>query len=212
MKDLPKTWVFSEKTNKKKTKLLLLWWTKNLIKHKSLNQQINKVLVTRMETTEKNFPVKYLAISTRLEQNKSSFYMLNFSVKFNSQDIISARPRLPQARVKLWWVCGCRSQLRLNAGKSPSAKFSISQVSSFLSWSMFRSNRPEADVSWVFSVFRMKSLLSEFWKALLVPCLDEPVIDLTAISTRGTTTLPLPSKLNHACDFRQSWLHYPPFF
>ena len=60
---------------------------------------------------------------------------------------------------------------------------------------MFRSNRLEADLSGVFSLFPMKSLLSGFWIVLLGPCPDELVIGLTAISTRGKTALSISAKV-----------------
>ena len=59
---------------------------------------------------------------------------------------------------------------------------------------MFTSNRLEADMGGEFSVFSVKSLLPRFWSALLGPCLDERVIDLTAISTRRITTLSIVVK------------------
>ena len=54
---------------------------------------------------------------------------------------------------------------------------------------MFKSNRLEADMSGVFSVFLVKSLRSGFWTTLFDPFPNLLVIDLTAFSTRGTTTL-----------------------
>ena len=60
---------------------------------------------------------------------------------------------------------------------------------------MFSSNRLKADLSGVLSVFPIESLLSWFWSALLVPCPDEAVIDLTANSTGGVTTLSIAVKI-----------------
>ena len=97
----------------------------------------------------------------------------------------------------MWWVCGCRSQLGFNTRNSPSSKFSALRVSSFLSWSMIKSTRPEADISGVFSVFLVfpeKRIWSGFWTTLFGPCPDDPAIDLTVISIIGITTLSIAVK------------------
>ena len=82
-------------------------------------------------------------------------------------------------------ACACLSQWGLNAGKSPSSNFSLfhESVSSFLTWSMCKSTRLEADIRWVFAVLPEKSLWSGFWTILFCHRPDESVIDLTAIST-----------------------------
>ena len=79
----------------------------------------------------------------------------------------------------------------------PQLKYSLRHIffASILSWSLFRSNRLKADLSGVFSLFPMQSLLSTFGTLLLVPCLDELVNDITAISTRGITTLSIAVKI-----------------
>ena len=50
-------------------------------------------------------------------------------------------------------------------------------------------------MSGVFSVFPVNTLRSGFWTTLLSPCTDGPVIDLTAILTRGITTLSIAVKI-----------------
>ena len=53
----------------------------------------------------------------------------------------------------------------------------------------------------LYFVFPVKSFLSGFWTTLSGLCPDEPVIDLTAISTRGLTILSIAVK--HA-----SYIHF----
>ena len=53
-------------------------------------------------------------------------------------------------------------------------------------------------------MFSIKSLLSGFRTVLMGPCLDQLVIDLTAISTRGIIHCPLQPKLELACTFHIS--------
>ena len=64
-----------------------------------------------------------------------------------------------------------------------------SRVSSISFCSIFKSNRLEADLSRFFSMFPVKSVQSGFWTLPLVPFVVESAIDLTAILTRGITTL-----------------------
>ena len=96
---------------------------------------------------------------------------------------------------QVWWVCVCRSQLSRNAGKSPSSKFSTLRVSSFLSWSTFKSTRLDTVMSGAFSMFREKSLWSRLWNTLFGPRPDDPVKHLTAILTLGITTLSIVVKM-----------------
>ena len=73
--------------------------------------------------------------------------------------------------------------------KLPSSKFSTLQVSSYLSWSMFKSTRPEVVIGGEFSMVPETSLWSGFWITLFGRRSDDPVIDLRDISTPGITTL-----------------------
>ena len=89
----------------------------------------------------------------------------------------------------MWWACALRSWLSLVAGKSASSEVSTLRVSSISACSICKSNRLQANLSEVFSVFSVKSLPSRVWSIHLGPFPDEPVFDLTVISTRGITTL-----------------------
>ena len=111
---------------------------------------------------------------------------------------------------KLNVVMSVHSQFGLNARKSTSSKFLTLRVSSSLCWSAFKTNRLEADLSKVFSVFPMKSLRSRFWTTLLSPCPDDPVIDLTAISTRRISTLFIAVKISSCMRFSTAWQHCQP--
>ena len=66
---------------------------------------------------------------------------------------------------------------------------------------MFRYNRLRADTSGVFSVYAVKSLRSGFWTTLLGLCPGDSVIDLTAISTSGTTISSMAVKV-------ASWMRF----
>ena len=55
--------------------------------------------------------------------------------------------------------------------------------------------RLQAVMNGVSSIISDKSLWSEFWTTLFGPCFDEPVIDLTAISTLRITTLSIAVKI-----------------
>ena len=77
---------------------------------------------------------------------------------FNS----TKQPALPPAYFALVMSFTCRSQIGLNARKSPSSESSTLRVSSFPSRSMFKSAWLEANVSGVLSVFPEKSVLSRF--------------------------------------------------
>ena len=63
--------------------------------------------------------------------------------------------------------------------KSPTSKYAILRVSSFLSSSTHKSNPLEAAMSQTFSVFPVESLWSGFWTTLPGNRPDDSVIDLT---------------------------------
>ena len=63
--------------------------------------------------------------------------------------------------------------------------FSLFRVSSFSLLLKFKSVRPDVIMSGVSSVFPENPLWPVFWTALFGLCLDEPVINLVAISTLG---------------------------
>ena len=73
--------------------------------------------------------------------------------------------------------------------KSMSSKLSISRVSFISPCLIFKSKWLEADQGGVLLVFPVKSIRSGFRTIPLGPIPDEPVINHTAISTCGVTTL-----------------------
>ena len=91
--------------------------------------------------------------------------------------------------------------VKSQTAKLPSAECSLSRVSSFLSWSLFKPIQPEPDWSGVFSLFLEKSFRLGFRTMLFGQGSVDSVIDLTAISTLGITTLSLPVKI-------ASWIRF----
>ena len=73
--------------------------------------------------------------------------------------------------------------------------FSLLRVSSFLCRLIFKSDRLDAVMSGVICMFLEKSLWSGFWTTLFGPCPDHPVINLTAFSTLGMTSLYIAAKI-----------------